>query len=160
MSFGSRFSFVKSTAFCTNFNSEKSQYVYKSFTFHETRYQYMKALRKNDNCFNLVNCQIVSFCLICTSDSNYLSEFKIAMSKQQSNSCSCEKIMTYHYNEYNTPVLFLLVKRLACIFFLIFFPICKLLSKDLRNSPFQFLSNKFFSEKLKSLFLYRQNWFI
>ena len=41
-----------------------------------------------------------------------------------------------------------------------FFPNCKLLSKDLRNSPFQFLSNKFFSEKLKSLFLYRQNWFI
>ena len=121
MSFGSRFSFVKSTAFYTNFNSEKSQYVYKSFTFHETRYQYMKALRKNDNCFNLVNCQIVSFCLICTSDSNYLSKFRNAMSKQQSNSCSCEKIMTYHYNEYNTPVLFLPVKRLACIFFLIFF---------------------------------------
>ena len=68
--------------------------------------------------------------------------------------------MTYHYDEYNTPVPFLLVKRLACIFFLIFFPICKLLSKDLRNSPFQFLSHKFFSEKLKSLFLYRQNWFI
>ena len=124
MSFGSRFSFLKSTAFCTNFNSEKSQYFYKSFTFHETRYQYMKALNKKKRqlyCFNLVNCQIVSFCLICTSDSNYLSEFKIAMSKQQSNSCSCEKIMTYYYNEYNTPVLFLLVKKLACIFFLIFF---------------------------------------